>query len=89
MDNSSETILLKVVNTTYHEEKTHLNINGGSVVKHEVEVVQLAGEAKDGNTFEEPLRVVPTTQVISFPIGQTMVYTFPPNSITILKLKKD
>ena len=87
-DNASGEILLKVVNTTYHEEKTRLRINGGNVKKG-AEVILLTGEASDRNTFDDPLRIAPTTGNVSFPFAGPMVYSFPPNSITILKLKKD
>ncbi len=88
VDNATGEVLLKVVNTTFHEEKTRLDIKGGSI-KNVAEAIVLVGEATDRNTFDEPLRIAPTTGEVSFPIARPMVYTFPPNSITILKLKKD
>lgn len=88
LDKKNNIIILKVVNTTQHEEKTELNINGLGV-KNTAEVIQLAGLPEERNTFASPERVVPESHEISFSIGGPMIYSFPPNSITILKLKVD
>lgn len=88
LDKETNTILLKVVNTTRHEEKTELNIKGANV-KNDAEVVQLTGEPTGRNTFAEPEKIVPVQKNISFSLGGPMVYSFPPNSITIMKLQID
>lgn len=88
LEKETNTILLKVVNTTQHEEKTELNIKGIGV-KNEAEVIQLAGDPMARNTFAQPERVAPVSKNIAFSLGGPMVYAFPPNSITILKLKID
>ena len=88
LDKKTNALLLKVVNTTRHEEKTELNINGLNV-KNTADVIQLSGLPDARNTFADPQSVVPRTKQISFSIGGPMVYSFPPNSITVIKLEAD
>lgn len=88
LDKENHTILLKVVNTTAHEEKTELQIKGHSV-KGTAEVIQLSGNPESRNTFSQPDKIRPETKQVSFALGGPMVYDFPPNSITILKLVID
>lgn len=88
LEKETNTILLKVVNTTQHAEKTELNVKGVGV-KNDAEVLELAGDPWVRNTFDRPERIVPVSRNISFSLGGPMVYSFPPNSITIIKLKID
>lgn len=88
LEKETNTILLKVVNTTQHEEKTELNIKGASV-SNEAEILQMTGNPMARNTFADPHKVVPVSKSISFSLGGPMVYSFPPNSITIMRLKID
>lgn len=88
VDKATNTILLKVVNTTQHEEKTVLNVNGVSV-KNDVEIIQLTGQRDERNTFALPQAIVPETKHISFSLGGPMIYDFPPNSISLIKLEMD
>lgn len=88
LDKTAGTLLLKVVNTTLHEEKTELEIEGLHI-KNDVEVVQLSGHPDSRNTFLQPDAVVPETKAFSFSLGGPLIYNFPPNSITLLKLKID
>ncbi len=88
LDKKTNTILLKVVNTTRHEEKTELKLNGISV-KNNVELIQLAGSPETMNTISVPDAIIPVKKRVSFSIGGPMVYKFPPNSITLLKLEVD
>lgn len=87
-DKEMNVILLKVINTTRHEEKTELDIKGVSV-KNNAEIIQLTGDPLGRNTFLEPEKIVPVQKEISFSLGGPMVYSFPPNSITIIKLQID
>lgn len=88
LDKVSNTLILKVVNTTLHEEKTELDLQGIHV-KNTAEVIQLTGDPDARNTFGKPDAVVPETKEISFSLSGPRVYNFPPNSITILKLAVD
>lgn len=87
-DKKNNVIILKVANTTQHEEKTELNISGMGV-KNTAEVIELVGSPTERNTFANPETIVPKSREISFSMGGAMIYSFPPNSITILKLKVD
>lgn len=88
LDKEKRMIYLKVVNTTYHEEKTSLRIEGVSI-RNEAEVIQLKGEPDARNTFDNPERVTPVASRIIFPMGSPLVYDFPPNSVTILRLEME
>ncbi|RHJ87813.1 glycoside hydrolase [Parabacteroides sp. AM08-6] len=88
LDKSKSCIILKVVNTTQHEEKTELHINGIEI-KNTAEVTQLTGAPDACNTFLNPETIVPEVKQISFSMGGTIIYSFPPNSVTILKLNID
>ena len=69
LDKENRVIYLKVVNTTRHEEKTSLRIEGVNI-RNEAELIQLRGEP----------------EAIVFPMSGPLIYNFPPNSVTILKL---
>lgn len=88
LDKASNTILLKVVNTTQHEEKTELNINGVSV-KNTVGITQLTGLPEARNTFLKPDVIIPVIKEFTFSLSGPKVYRFPPNSITIMRLEVD
>ena len=88
LDKEAHTIILKVINTTQHEEITELNLQGVSV-KNTAEIIQLTGDPEARNTYDHPGVVVPETKEISFSLSGPKVYNFPPNSITIMKLKID
>lgn len=85
LDKENRVIYLKVVNTTRHEEKTSLRIEGVNI-RNEAELIQLRGEPEARNTFENPGAVTPVTEPIVFPMSGPFIYNFPPNSVTILKL---
>ena len=88
LDKEKGKIILKVINTTQHEEKTALHI-GGFSIKNTIEVIELAGEPNARNTFDDPYRIQPQTKEFSFSPGGQKVYSFPPNSISIIKLEID
>lgn len=88
LDKETNTILLKVVNTTMHAEKTALDVQGVSVSSTS-DILELSGSPEARNTFIKPKAVIPVDKQITFSLGGPMVYSFPPNSITIMKLKVD
>ena len=85
-DKEREEIILKVVNTTHHEERTALNLQGLNVA-NSAEIIQLCASPEAHNTYDTPDAIVPETKVFTFPIGVDKVYIFPPNSITVMRLK--
>ncbi|MDR2498410.1 MAG: hypothetical protein LBD28_03105 [Tannerellaceae bacterium] len=88
LDNSTRTMMLKVVNTTFHSEKTAIRINGLKP-RRAAQVICLQGEPGLQNTSANPKRVAPESFNHNFPLGRGLVYDFPPNSVTILKLRVD
>ncbi len=88
VEKETNTLILKVVNHTHHEEKTALHINGANI-DSEATVIQLTGNLSDYNSFEHPSRIVPQIKQHSFNLSGEPVYTFPKKSITILRLKMD
>lgn len=88
LDEEQQLLYLKVVNTTHHDEITELKINGVNT-KNEIEVIEIKGKPGDKNTFEMPDLVNPVTKTHTFTIGMPMIYHFPPNSISLLKIELD
>lgn len=86
LDKKNNCLYLKVVNTTRHEEKAELNIQGLSV-EDAVDIIELAGEPETSNTFEKPDRIKPEKKKTTFTMGIPKTYKFPPSSITIMKFK--
>ncbi|MDO4755814.1 MAG: alpha-L-arabinofuranosidase C-terminal domain-containing protein [Parabacteroides sp.] len=86
LDKENRTIILKVVNTTQHEEKTELSF-GNIRVKDEVEVIELKGEPEARNTFEAPHTIEPQRKAYTFAQNGIRIYKFPPNSVTLMILK--
>ncbi len=86
LDKENRTIILKVVNTTQHEEKTELDFVDIQV-KNEVQLIELRGEPDARNTFEDPQVIEPITKEYTFSLNGPRSYKFPPNSITIMILK--
>lgn len=86
LDEEQQLLYLKVVNTTNHDEITELKINRVSTQK-EIEIIEIKGKPEDKNSFEMPDLVTPVTKTHTFTIGMPMIYHFPPNSISLLKIE--
>ena len=84
-DPNSGTIILKVANTTQHDERTALRIEGGSIATS-AHIVSLAAPPTARNTPLQPTAVMPVIRNVRLP-RWPMVYVFPANSVTILTLK--
>lgn len=85
IDRRQKSLILKVVNTTFHEERTALNLKGLSI-GNKASIIQLAGAPDVRNTYDTPETVIPDTMCFSFPLGKDKVYVFPPNSVTLMQL---
>ena len=88
IDRVNHLLVLKVVNTTLHNEITRLNFSGVSV-GNRARVLQVAGNPDDVNSFETPRKIIPVAKDYSFPIAHAMLYTFPPCSVTVLSFRTD
>lgn len=84
LDKEKRKVYVKVVNTTAHEERTALFVEGAAV-RNEVGVLQLTGDPEARNTFESPDAVVPVARTVVFPENDPFIYKFPPYSVTILE----
>jgi hypothetical protein len=82
----TNTILLKVVNTTYHEEWTSLHVLGGNIGS-QAEMIQLTGAPEGRNTLACPNVITPERKLIRFSIKHPLTCVFPPNSVTVLRLE--
>jgi len=88
LDEEQQMLFVKVVNTTDHDEITELKINEVNT-KNEIEVIEIKGRPEDKNSFEIPDMINPVTKTHTFAIGMPMIYHFPPNSISLLKIALD
>jgi hypothetical protein len=85
-DKDRQTILIKVVNTTSHNEITEINIRGAGFSK-QAWMLQMKGQPGARNTFAHPRQVEPVEQTLTLETGRGVIrYPFPPHSITILRL---
>lgn len=84
LDKKNNQLILKVVNTTYREEKTHIDINGLSVSK-EVEVTEISGDPNSYNTYTSS-SIIPVKKTVFLSGISPLIYSFPPNSITVMRL---
>ncbi|MDR1939103.1 MAG: carbohydrate binding domain-containing protein [Tannerellaceae bacterium] len=85
-DRQNQRILLKVVNTTYHNEITEINIRGASI-NSRAGMLQMKGLPEWRNTFDHPGQVEPVEQTVTLSTRQGRFrYSFPPHSVTILRL---
>jgi alpha-L-arabinofuranosidase len=84
----TNTILLKVVNTTYHEEWTSLHVLGGNISR-QAEMIQLTGAPEGRNTLARPDVIVPERKPVRFSFKHPVTCVFPPNSVTVLRLKME
>ena len=86
LDTLNRELVLKVVNTTWHEEKTAFHIEGAEI-QDEVVVEQLAALPDSRNTLARPDAVCPRRQKKYLSLSSDPVYVFPPHSITVMRVK--
>jgi alpha-N-arabinofuranosidase len=83
---SNNTIYLKVVNNSNHAQDVTIKLEGAASVDSTGRAVVLtSGSRTDGNTFEQPNKVIPVEMSLQG-IAQTFVYSFLANSVTVLIL---
>jgi alpha-N-arabinofuranosidase len=85
-DTRTGTIYLKVVNAADEVQPLSVTINGGRGVDSTGEAVVLTSDSpQDTNTLNDPTKIVPVT-TIARDLGQSFVYRFKPNSVTVLQI---
>jgi alpha-N-arabinofuranosidase len=86
-DNASGELILKVVNGGSSPADVKLDLVGAKPVASEVAVFTLtSGNVQDENSFTEPKKVFPKESKLNISAPQ-FNYTFPANSLTVLRLK--
>ena len=81
VDTARHELLLKVVNTTRHEERAQLLFEGLRVAS-EGEAILLTGDPDAAVQSA----IVPQRKPVHFPLGAQPFYVFPPSSVTLLRL---
>ena len=85
-DSRTGEIILKLVNPQPTAELLNIEIKGVASLASKASAITLAGSPEDTNSINRPGNVVPVTTTVR-QIKPQFVYTLPPNSIVVLKLK--
>jgi len=86
-DTPTGTIFLKVVNTAGAAQDVRVEFAGAAGVESKGEAVVMSATApEDTNSIIEPAKIVPVTETAEG-LGADFTRTFPPYSITVLKMK--
>ena len=85
-DSRTGEIILKLVNPQPTAERLNIKIQGVASLASQASAITLAGSPEDTNSINRPRNVLPVTTTVS-EIKPQFVYTLPPNSIVVLKLK--
>jgi alpha-N-arabinofuranosidase len=85
-DSQSGMIYVKVVNAVGTPQPVHMHISGVAKIESTGEAVEMKGDGtEDTNSITEPTKIVPVTRKIDG-LSTDFTRTFPPYSISILKL---
>jgi len=85
-DQATGMIFLKVVNVVGTDQAVNVQVNGVSAIDPDGEAVVLGASGPDEtNSINDPTRLVPVTAKVDG-LGTNFCRTFPPYSITVLKL---
>jgi alpha-N-arabinofuranosidase len=85
-DSRTGEIILKLVNPQPTAESLNIEIKGVASLDSKAVAITLAGNPEDTNSITEPRKVVPVTTTVRH-LKPDFIYTLPPNSIVVLKLK--
>ena len=86
-DAKSETIYLKIINTTGKQQPLEINLKGIAKVSQDATLIVIKGDKpEDTNTITDPQKIVPVTSQING-IGPVFTRTLDPYSISILQIK--
>jgi len=85
-DNTKRELILKVVNVSYEPVGALIKLNGAAVAGTGEAIVLTSDDAADENSLENPTKVAPRSSPIKPGSGEFQ-HTFPPNSLTVLRLK--
>jgi alpha-N-arabinofuranosidase len=85
-DKGDRTVIVKVVNAAKSSLDTNVNIRGVGRVEPIRTALVLAGDPRSVNTLDEPRKVAPKQETVAG-TSASFRHTFPPHSLTILRLK--
>jgi alpha-N-arabinofuranosidase len=85
-DGKTGEIFLKLVNPQPTAASLNIEIKGVTSVGSKATAITLAGNPDDTNSMAEPKKTVPVTTTVRH-LKPDFIYTLPPNSIVVLKLK--
>jgi alpha-L-arabinofuranosidase len=86
-DEQTGDVIVKVVNASPKPLETRLDLTGASNLTGQGTAIVLASASgKDENSVDEPMRVSPKTEPVTFE-GTSLIRAFPGNSFTVLRLK--
>ena len=81
-----ENIYIKAVNVRENAVTAEITVDGTASVR--ADISELSGFDKDDvNSFDEPEKVYPKSKTLTSP-DSTFEYTFPPQSVTVFKIKR-
>ena len=84
-DTKSGDLILKVVNSSPEPAPMTVTVTGAPQLGTQASVTVLTGNPLDENSFEEPTKVSPKTSTVT--VTPSFGHTFPPHSLTIVRLK--
>jgi alpha-N-arabinofuranosidase len=86
-DSGSGTIYVKVVNVVETPQAVRVQISGVKAVEPTGQIIEMKGDNREAtNSITEPRKIVPVTTKLTG-LSADFTRTFPPYSITVLKLK--
>jgi len=81
----NQEVILKVVNVSRQEQETDIQFTGGQLGPSGKATVLASPDAQDENTLDQPRKIAPQNSTITC-AGTQLRHTFPPNSVTVLRL---
>jgi alpha-N-arabinofuranosidase len=85
-DSQTGEIFLKLVNPKATAQMINVEISGVTSLDSKGSAITLSGNADQTNSLDHPRNVIPVTTTVRH-VKPQFVYTLPPNSIVVLKLK--
>lgn len=80
-------IVVKVVNADAETREVDMSLTGTEIRNEGKAITLTSASLDDENSMDNPTRVSPISSTISG-LGTTFAYSFPPHSVTILRLKQ-
>jgi alpha-N-arabinofuranosidase len=85
-DSETGEIFMKLVNPQTNAVSLNIEINGVTSLDAKGSAITLSGDADRTNSLDHPRNVIPVTTTVRH-VKPKFVYTLPPNSIVVFKLK--